>query len=188
MQSIFSGILEKYWGRITNQPPIGFIDPITDTGIPTGNFNMTGDYSGATKDFWIQPPTNSEFYLKRVQFQISISSTPSRTNYGSITALTNGIVAFQQVSGSEFILNPGALPIRNNTDLILFGAGIDKMDFGGVKDIYLFNIDIGDDQSEGLRLNGVNNDKFGLRLHDNFTGIDDHRMIIYGISRIVGEK
>jgi hypothetical protein len=185
INAIFS-ILDNVWGRVTNSPTFAFIDPITDTGDATGVFNMVGDYATTPTDFYIQPPTNSFYYLTEFQFQISISSTPSRTNYGSISALTNGISVFQRISGVEYILNPAGHKIKNNTDIILFGARTDKADFGGVNDIYIFTIPIGLDKESGLILRGTNEDRFGLKLSDDFDGIVDHRFLVRGIKRIVG--
>jgi hypothetical protein len=186
MLQMMCSILDSVWGKVANTPTIGFIDFITDTGAPGGTYNMVGDYSLTPTDFYIQPPENSWFYLSEVQFQISISSTPSRTEYGSINALTNGIMVFQRLNGVERILNPGGHLIKNNTDIVLFGAHTDKVDFGGINDIYIFSIPLGEDKDSSLVLRGRNNDRFGLRLSDDFTGIEDHRLIIRGKHRIVG--
>jgi hypothetical protein len=171
---------------MTHAPTFAFIDPITDTGDATGIFNMIGDYATTPTDFYIQPPENSFYYLTEFQLQISISSTPSRTEYGSITALTNGIWVFQRINGAEIILNPASHAIKNNTDIILFGARTDKADFGGINDIYIFTIPIGIDKESGLTLRGPNSDRFGLKLSDDFDGIVDHRLLVRGIRRIVG--
>jgi hypothetical protein len=185
--SIFS-ILDNVWGKITYQPTFGFVRPITDTGSngPGATFNMNGDYSAAPTDFWIQPPSNEAYYLTRFQFQISISSTPSRLEYGSIPALTNGILVFEEFNGNRHTINPGELPIKDNTDIILLSGSPRKSDFGGVNDIYVFDFELGETQFEGLQLNGSTNDKFGLTLNDDLTGIVDHRLVIKGIFKKVG--
>jgi hypothetical protein len=173
-------------GHLRNRPRTPFLQVLDTLGTGLGGTDITGDYSEEPTDFFIQAPAGRQVYIRRVALSLTMSSTPAHADYGSIAGgLTNGSRFIYRSDMVEDIINESVGPLKNNGDLARFGAAVQTIDFGGVKDIWCFAVDIARCCGSPLILNPSTSDRFTIRVNDDFDGLADHQVLVSGDFQII---
>ena len=165
----------QYFQSLEPQP---FINVLTVDGTPTGDFLANGDYSSTAQDFSFTCPPDVYVEVDELRIIVSDGGTPSRTEYGSLSAgLAVGVRAFYQQFGEpEEDVTPALRPIQANQDFERIATGLDLIKYSGT-----------DSRAYSVPLNGAiklnPSDLFAIRLNDDFTGLVDHQFVIIGSSR-----
>lgn len=169
--------LRNSYRQVACPEPGPVLRPMTDTGFIGGLDEMSADFTGQNKKFYVQPSDTDDWRIATFSVVLSSTGSQNRTDYGSINnGLVNGIDFFIEQDGVEITITAGN-PIRTNQDLLRNGR-----DFG------LFNFAAGDDSifaqdnlldfSMGFILRGSKNEKFGVILNDDLSGLTQHQVFI----------
>lgn len=136
---------------------------------------MTGDYSAAAQEFYIQPPANETWRVQRVIILIRDGAMFAADNYGAGAVLTNGISIQLANDGGVLQDLTSGVPIMDNaswgahcydyTDHV-FGAGDN---FLAVRWTF-------EHSGRPVMLRGSLEQRLQVVLNDDFTGLIDHRM------------
>jgi hypothetical protein len=146
----------------------------------TGTVDATGDYSAAEVEFYIQPSYDQSYVIKQVILHIGDEKIDNMAAYGDMPALTNGIYAFV------------ADPIKDLWRFPVIGQVVDNHDFSTfvhlhtlepLKPTVLYVVfDFVEKTGSPVTLSGQREQRFGLRLNDDFTGLTEHVFFVYGVS------
>lgn len=74
--------------RPTQQPKSTFL---TDTGLATGDKEVTGDYSSTKGYFYLMPPEDKVYVIERMLIIIRDATQTGADKYGGIAELANGM-------------------------------------------------------------------------------------------------
>ncbi len=178
--------LRNSYDRIVNDKSNLFTAFITDdgTGNDASNENLNTDGSITPVKFWIEPEDNQVMVIQQVSFTISDGGAPAYSDYGSIAGpLANGTIFFIEQNGVERFISR---PIDENDDLIPLSKTFDIITFNAER-IIVFR-DLFSEYSEGIRLDGAKNEKFGVYIRDNLAPLTEHNCHVkgYTINKIVG--
>lgn len=157
-----------------------FLDSL---GTGLGVVNIVADFSGASTDFWIEPPAGEVWHINRLMAKIQGSGTFRPEWYGPTAALTNGIQIIHQRNGIENNLT-GQLPIRNAGEFAAYLFDLKLHDFGS-GDKFITTRWSFSESGVILRLDGDTNDKLIVRVNDNLTTLSGHKFIAQG-HKLVG--
>jgi hypothetical protein len=163
----------------------------TKDGTATGVRRMDEDGSVTPVDYYIKASPDYDIYIKFVSVEIGDGGTPTLNNFGSLSALTNGVAFYWDTQKEpEYELHEG---IITNKMLIRafgsygFGNGVEAFlaDVSGnntEKSYFgLLNIEERYGLKFGLRLRKGTNDKIILRVQDDLTGLSTFNAIGTGI-------
>lgn len=167
--------LRNNYRNIAGQTRRTVVRYLTDdgTGI-TGDRNILGDYSIVSKDFWIQPPSDELWIVREVGGVVDGIATSQPGSYGSINGgLTNGLRFFIELNGFELDAT-GSSNYKTNEDLVSNGTRFVALK-NELDRFYLPTI-VGTDT---LVLNGETNDKFIVRVNDDFTMLTTHNLYVH---------
>lgn len=153
--------------------PLALLRPASDNGLPSGNFNMVGDYSTTNKEFYVEALPGERLSVRRAIIHLFVSATTiTAETYGNVPLLTNGILLFQEYKG--IILNAlDGLPIKKQEDwgrlcydsrpVGPYGAAGNQFKFWQAR----FSFDRFVDPTYGIILE--EGERLGVRLRDDFT-------------------
>ena len=176
--SIYTQALITQAGR-DNVEPEDFLFRFLDiAGDGTGANDATGNYAAAAEDFYFVDASN-DYELQRLIIFIRDTGTFDADKYGNAIVLTNGIDVLVEDSGSSEILDMvDGIPIKTNTcwkrqchDEILSSFGV-----GDESVTYRWTIS----KATGKPMLLKAGNKFIFRLHDDFTGLNEHRFQLQG--------
>lgn len=171
--------LSENYRSVVNPTGVTVVRNLTDdgTGI-TGSKDVTGDYSGVAKDFWIQPPGDQLWVIREVGGIINGINNAALSDYGAIIGgLTNGLKFFLEVDGQEFDITASSNH-KNNADLLANGNRGFILDYGGNQKLDQFYLPTLLN-TDTINLDGSRNMKFILRANDNFTALAAHIFYIH---------
>jgi len=175
--------LDDTWGWLTNRPGRSLSFFLTEDGTPTGNYNMTGDYSVTPKDFFIQPAVGLVYQLLGLKVFMTLKPIPSKNYYGEIVGgLTNGVSLIYQRGAYEKELLPLG-PAKNNADWVIANATRINPMLDGAAELNVFEFDFRQLFSLSQPLFGEQNDRFIARLNDDFTMQTTHMIMVNGLSQ-----
>jgi len=163
----------------TGPVPLDFFRYLSTDGTTNGTKNAIGDYSGATEIFYIQPPDGVVYRVSRMIPFIEDAGSFDSGKYGNSVVLTNGIeVRVQDDSGTIIDMTDG-VPIKTNphwkrlcydVDPSAYGSGNEAL---GVR--WTFT-----KAGQYIRLDGSNNERLEVLLHDAFDDLIGHYFQVQG--------
>jgi hypothetical protein len=159
---------------------ISLIAPLTDTGDNTGNPNMIGSYSlGSPGIFYSQPPVDEVYSISKIQLFLSAPNPIALTQYGSISALTNGVnFAILQNSISHSLGIKGN-PIKTTEDWAHLASTPPRLINYAEYSVLQLTMDF----DINLILDGSKGDRVGARMQDDVSGLSKHNLIVYGCAK-----
>ena len=156
---------------------------LTEGGIPGGNCEATGDYSGAPVDFALGPEAGADYLGLSLTVFITQLPPLDKDAYGQIGGgIANGVELIFKRGDYERGLNPLG-PIKHNKDFIIAGARFEDTELDGGTKFTVFEFDFLKDFGAGQVLHGASGERFVMRLNDDFTGLDTHCFAVNGRRR-----
>lgn len=169
--------LRNSYRQIANPEPGPVLRPMTDTGLLGGLDEMNSNFTGQSKKFWVEPNSTDDWRIASFSIVLSSTGSQNRTDYGSIPGgLTIGIDFFIEQDGIETIITQGN-PLKTNQDLLRNGRDFGLFNFAAADDS-IFAQDNFLDFSMGFILKGSTNDKFGVIINDNLSGLTQHQVFV----------
>ena len=147
-------------------PLYRYLDTVGDG---TGTKNAIGNYSASEEIFFIQPPANQIFRIVRMIILIGGKASQVKTDhYGSLSALTNGVVVRVQNNGTVIDLTDG-IPIKTNS--AWGGLCYDSEIYSSTSNTDTYNRVRWTFERAGypIRLDGSLNQRLEVVLNDDFT-------------------
>lgn len=168
---------------------------LTDDGTETGSNDMRVAASLASPiPFYIKADQDNDIYIKTISFEIADAGA-TLSQFGSITALTNGCVLQWRNNGVGNV--DLSQPLQSNFDFIrlcggqpAFGDGVSAFRASNVvgnSEAYIPILDLSKTFGNiyGIRLRKGTTDEFRLLIRDNTTGVDGFNARIFGIKRLL---
>ena len=173
------------------QHELPFIGLMTVGGDETTSaLNVDGSVSPI--DAFIGPPLEGDLYITTANVLIADSGAVALNKFGSGAALTNGIDFFVELSDKRRNVSIG---LKSNFDFIRISTLTQGI--GGKNDAYQlaatdpanddgYNpiIDFTTVSSEGIRMIKGSNDKLGICINDDLSGVATFNIIVVGKVRI----
>lgn len=166
-----------------------FIQKFTLDGKPDGIFDMLVDGSGANIEFYIPADNDNDRYISYINFVIADEGA-KLSNFGNITALTNGCQVFYERSNEVVFVNDA---LKTNWDFMrvsLDQSPIPKIevqkDIEGKIDAYTPVIDFRSLLPPyGIKLDAGSDQRLVIKIRDNVSTIDSFNAIAYGQERFI---
>jgi len=152
---------------------------LTVAGDGTGTNSFITDLSATPTTLFYQPPGFQKLYLTTLYIQISGATKFNQTDYGSITALTNGITFFIKIGGVELSLF-ASVAFKSNSDWYAFTNHNVLTAWSGTAETLGIEISLLDDFGMPLIIDGAQGQQLICKLHDNFTGLVNQRFLLKG--------
>lgn len=169
--------LKQNYNRITSSRKYPLQRPFTSDGTQTGNSDMNVDGSTTTVEFLFQAEVNRQVSINKLGFLVSDSGNSSISNYGSLSGpLTNGITLYTIIDNQEIPLSP---IIKTTADYFGIGASAQFVELSGSSRLasYTFNLF---DYSDGIILDGDKGDILGIRINDDLSSLELHKVSLNG--------
>jgi len=175
IEKIFNGSSVKTRGNDCDMTCPLVSKLISSDGNGGGVSDLVGNYSAGSTDFYITANPGKVLYLARVNINVQDGGSIDSNSYGNGVLLTNGVKLIESIGGVE---NQLGIPIITNSDYsLLAGVDINPLTFGS-GDSYLavrFTF-----SKLGRPLVITENDKFIIRLEDDFTALTGHKFMMQG--------
>jgi len=149
---------------------------MTAAGDGTGTSNFIGNYSVTPIDLYYQ--ATKTFELFSLQFNISDGGAFAQTDYGNITALTNGLKFFFKPAGLPEVPLFGSVVVHNNLELVQLASRFDLVQWSGTPQTFIAHVHT--IEQYGCPLQLAIGDRVIIRLNDNFTGLINQVFTIGG--------
>lgn len=174
---IFQSIVTNVNGTtITLASPLDYAYTSGAT-VCVGNWNLNQNGSSTPITFMVQPPPNAKYHITAVSVTIVDDSAMDDGKFGSITALTNGLVA-RRVDGST----ANYLLVTNNRGF--YQAGYSKVynDRAGVTGVYgvEFRKNLLEVNGNVISLEGATDDQLQFIVRDNLTALTEITVAVHG--------
>ena len=139
-------------------------------GDGTGDKSAIGDYSSTPGIYYIQPGPNEIFRISRMMVLLSGKATSMKTDtYGSVPALTNGVVVRVQNDSGTIIELTDGVPLKTNGcwgrvafDSVLYDSTSDSDSYLRVRWTF-------EKGGYPIRLDGSKNERLEVYLSDDMT-------------------
>lgn len=139
--------------------------------------NIVADYSGASSEDFIYT-ASSTTYINTMNVFIRDTTSFNLDEYGTLTALTNGIKYFYNLGAGKVYLNDDVPAKIAEHWVSLSGNPSDFSSYGSPDNSLTVHLCFS--QIFGTPLILENTDIFGVELDDNFTGLTEHYFVIAG--------
>lgn len=151
---------------------------LTSDGLSSGSVSLAVNGSVTPVDFWISSPIpKSILKIQGLSVLVSDAGNPASTDYGNIAGgLINGLQLFFETNGFKI---PVETPLKQNLDLMARSQSFEVVQFAGSVRVIIFR-DLLSFYSGGFQVNTRLNEKFGVTVNDNLSGLAVHRMAIKG--------
>ncbi len=154
--------------------------------------DMAVDGSSTSVDFIIESSQDYDIWIKSISVLIGDGGSPALNNFGSLSALTNGVSwLYSSDRSGEYELHDGIKTnlefIRLGVDTAAIGTGVDSfladVSGGGTEKSYMPTIDMSESfgMPFGLKLAKGSTDKLIFRINDNVSDLTTFNAIAYGI-------
>jgi hypothetical protein len=171
----------EVWGIRADRPARPFYVMATEDGMPGSNCDMLGNYAAEPKDFWIQAPEGQIYFGMLAALFLTLTNVRDKNQYGEILlGLTNGVLFIYERGGIETVLNPKG-PIKTNAELVTSGWMPLFSELNGNNDLFVFEFFFKDHFGAPQTLYGNVEDKFIVRLNDDFSTLTTHCFAISGL-------
>lgn len=173
---IFQSLVKNVSGTtITLASPLDYAFT-TGATVCSGNWNLNQDGSTTPVTFKIQAPPNVKFHITAVSITMTDDATMDDSKFGSLTALTNGLVA-RRVDGST----ANYFLVTNNAGFYQAGYATDyptKVPAG----VYSFRArkDLRATNGNVISLDGATLDQLQFIVRDNLTALNEITVVAHG--------
>ena len=155
---------------------------LSKNGDGSGVTSQAVNGSGAPEEFYIQPPEDEVYVLKRMNLEAIDSAFTNATNYGAISTLAVGITVRVLDSDNNVVKDFTPIPIKRSHDWGLL-SGVDATALGGAgSDALLVRWTFARGYGD-IILDGGLGHRFVLSVNDDLTGLDDQLAMVQGYSR-----
>jgi hypothetical protein len=156
------------------------------TGIDSGTLNMNVDGSVTDQIFYVSSHPDYDIFIQSIILVIADSAV-AHSNYGNVSALTNGVDLIFQESGEEtFLLKEaktgGQVLVQSGLN-VPFGDGAtvnELTNWTGTTDAQVIQWPVATFVPNGLRLGRGNKDRIEFQVHDDLTGLTEHTLRVFG--------
>lgn len=177
--------MDDFWGSLSRKAGRPLIAMLTEDGQPESLCDIKADYSAEPKDFWAGPPPGFAYEALVVSLNLTVENSRNKGDYGEIGGgLTNGIQFIFQRKAVETVLNPNG-PVKTNRGVVIAGWRALNTEFNGNSDLFTFDFRFLDRFGVPLFMYGAAEDRFIVRVQDNFLTQDTHCFSISGIRHVV---
>lgn len=168
-----------------------FVQFLTDDGTATGSSDMTVDGSVTTQEFWVQADNANDRYITTLSFLIA-GTNAKLSQFGSITALTNGLrVFYNRLDGETTIADP----LQTNFAVVRFSCGTPA--FGSTNTAFRAGNVVGAIDAFfpciqltaivppfGIKLDAGTQQKLVVQVRDDLTGVTAFDVEAFGFDRL----
>lgn len=169
--------LRENYGKIVDSRKFPLQRSFTRDGTLLGDPIMNVNGSVTPVEFYYKAEPNRKVTINKLQFVVSDAGNSSVNNYGGLSGpLTNGITFYTIINGQEIPLTP---IIKRTADYFSVGASSEFVDLSGSTRLAIYSFSLLN-YSEGIILNGDNEDILGLRIRDNLSALQFHRASVDG--------
>jgi len=174
-----SKFLDNHGNYNVRVPTVHYLDT---NGDGTGTTNAVGDYSAAVTSFYLAPAVGEVIVLEKLIIQVADKGAFAIDGYGGLAAgvVTNGVtIQFSRLGSVVTKLTDNA-PIVTNADMSRLNTDYRLIPYASSYNSSFVSFD---NTSFGTSLYMVGDlqDTLEVLLHDNFTGLESHRFIAYGV-------
>lgn len=159
---------------------------LTDDGLPADGTNqqVLSNGSSTAVPYYAGPDEGFYWHIERMIIYIEDTGAPKITEYGSATALTNGVRLYETrggVAGTEIKDFMGGITAKANADWASFCFDISLSAPGSGNGVVLVRWTFGK-AGAPIVLGGARQDKLVILNQDNLSAtLIDHRFFIQGI-------
>jgi len=154
----------------------------TGKGASTGGTNAVGNYSTATgssgETFILQPPSSEDWRIERMLVHIRDTGVFAAGEYGSTSALTNGVVVRVETdTGTVYDLTDVSVKTNAQWGRQCYDARVDTW---GVGDEFLNARWTFSKAGYPIRLDGTQGQRLAVYLQDDLSNLTDHTFYAQG--------
>lgn len=149
-------------------------------GTGLGSISQNIDGSSTPVEFFIQPPVNEKYRLKRMNIHAIDGNWNDAANYGALgTALPVGIRVYKKNDSGIIKEYTSNFKIKRSHDWALL-AGADSTNIGGSgADPLIIRWTFASGYSD-IMLDGSKNERLVILISDNLTGLTDQISVVQG--------
>jgi len=174
-----SKFLDNHGNYTVRVPCVHYLDT---NGDGTGTTNAVGNYSGAVTPFYLTPATGQVIVLEKLIIQVADKGAFAIDGYGGLAGgiVTNGVTIQFKRQGAVVTKLTDDSPIINNADMSRLNTDYRLISYASSYNSSSVSFD---QTSFGTSLYMVGDlqDSLEVLLHDDFTGLESHRFIAYGV-------
>lgn len=154
--------------------------PLSVNGDGSGNISQNVNGSSTSVLFYIQPPSDEKYILKRLTLHAIDGNWNNAALYGALGgALSNGILIYVRNDSGIIKEYTEFVKIKRTHDWSLL-AGVDSINIGAAtNDPFMVRWTFARGSAD-IILNGSNNERFVIEIQDNLTGLVDQIVMIQG--------
>jgi len=154
---------------------------LSSNGDGTGTTNLILNDSASPADYYIKPPVDELYLIKRMHIDIGDTGAFDVDKYGNGITLTNGIIlTIQDASNTLFTFNPG-IPIVANHEWSHLAHEFMHLTYGAGMEAMQFEINFKELFDKDIVLNGNLGEKLVVTLEDDFSGLLEHHVLVHGV-------
>ena len=163
---------------------IPFVSHLDTVGDGSGTADQAADYSLAPQDFLIAPAAGKILYIYCMGVFYKDAGGMDADYYGNRVALTNGIT-LKLMEGSNVIMDfIGGLSVKTNANWMAAGFQIQLLNYGAGDDVIVGRFPVVDTFGAPLVLKGDSNHKLVMNVHDDLSGLNEHKVCIKGSTEL----
>lgn len=154
---------------------------LTEDGLPTGNSDITGDYSSTPTDFFVKPEEGTILFALGIKVFLTMKPNPNKSDYGELsTGLTNGIdFIFRRGTYERSLIPLGA--IKCNMDFLLANGERTATGIDIITELNIFEFNFLQDFRLAMPLHASRDERFIVRANDDFSGQTTHSVLANGV-------
>jgi hypothetical protein len=147
-------------------------------GNGTGTKSVTGDYSGAEEEFYIQPPNDEVYVIERMLVFVRDDGVWSTEKYGATTSVSTGISIEVRTSTDTTLLDlTDGIPIKTNGGWGRLCFDSDVKSIGSGDSMLLVRWTFG---KSGRPVTLLEGERLAVVLNDDFQTLVDHTFQVQG--------
>ena len=166
-------------GSVMLDPADAIYQALDTLGTGAGSISQNVNGSVTPVKFFIQPPSDEKYTLKRMNLHAIDSNWNNATFYGAIGALPNGIRCYVEDDSGIIYEYTSNFKIKRSRDWALL-AGADAVSIGAAgADPLIVRWTFASGYSN-ITLDGSKNERFVVEVPDDLTGLDDQIAVVQG--------
>jgi hypothetical protein len=170
--------LRNTYNRIIGRKPYRILR-LTSDGTPTGSHAANVNGSVTPVVFFAQPGPGTTIEVQNIGIRVSKTTNSELGDYGSISALSNGIIFKITHDGVTRPLEAIPATIRNNEELINLSPTINAVGYRNNVIVEYYNITLFSVSCDtDLVLNGSTLDSLSVTIRDDLTALAEHAFTI----------
>lgn len=142
---------------------------------------MTADYSVTPAEFYVAPPENEIWLIRRMIASIEDASGATAAEYGNLgLALPNGISPKVYTENGTILDLVDGDPITTNSDWAENCFDVQLKTWGAGNEKFVIRWSFFKDNETGVLLIGRHGHRLGITANDDFTGLVSHNFHVRG--------